>query len=752
MYVRVWLLLAALVSCLPVAAAQNAAPGTEAARRDSLVREGERELARKHPSRARELFEAVLDLDKHSVPAQLGLGKAAIQQKEWGDGISVFEDLLERDTSSLAAHLGAGICRREKGTQTALFLRAAQWNKAEAHFRRVLERDSAFQDVLFQYALLLDYRGNYHAALDLGERQLALRPDLPQAALDVLWLFRHFITTDDGSTIVPDLLARGSAHSRFFAGETLRRMGRYAEAEEIFQSLLLAPSLIPREAVYLALARLAFAQDEPVRAERLYWQAVDGISSWLGAAILFEDIKYIVSDAELSTYALLASDRKKSGFFHTFWAIRNPLPASPTNPRLAEHYQRFFVAEKLYEYFGFRTDFTNPDRQHYLEFPASFALNHEFNDKGLIYIRHGSPDDTYRTSGMSDPNDDPNESWLYYEKAGAPQMIFHFIMHNAVGNGWRFSSIPSDPGMYSNLIMWDVRYQRLLSGDELGRRSFELEFMDQAKKAVTEALNIDLHTWKKETRHFVIPHAIDAFRGAQGKTLLHVAFAIPLHPFRERLGDSAGTVRAEIGLSLSKSDGKLVASRLDTVVLPLSAARDETFIQLYRPAVLPDSIRVAMHCRDLQENTIGIWKEDLRVPDFTRPELSLSDLQFLLPSSSPASIEIHGVKVIVSPFTAVPRDRPLFVYWQMYNLVKDDDGRTGYRAELLVTPGESAPNDESVVVYHNDKEDTERDLAEFSRLDLGRFSTGLYTLTLRLTDRKRVQTLEKSRLFEITKP
>ncbi len=750
---RVPLLILLFALCLPDATAQHAVPlQPEIARRDSLVREGERALARRQAANAKELFKAALDLDGNSAAAAMGLGKTAVLERAWGDGISIFEDLLKLDSSNLAASLYAGVCRREKGTQTASFLRAGQWKKATEHFHRVLEHDSSFQDVLYQYALLRDYQGEYHDALDLGERQLAVRPDLAETARDVWWLFRHFIATDDGAALLPFLLKRGTPHSRYFAGETLRRMERYPEAGELFQSFLLSPSLIPPEAACLALARLSFAQDDPARGEQLYWQAVDRISSWLGAALLFEDIKYIVTDAELAAFSALVSDRKKSAFFHTFWNMRNPTPAGLTNPRLAEHYRRFFAAEKRYEYYGFRSDFTNPDRQHYLEFPASFVLNREFNDKGLIYIRHGEPNDSYRTTGASDPGDDPNESWLYYEQANIPRMMFHFMMHNSVGNDWRLGTLPTDPAMLNNLVMWDARYQKLLGDDQLGRRSFEFEFMEEAKSAVTTALATDLHTWKKDTRHFGIPHVIDAFRGAQGKTLLHIAFAIPLAPFREMPGDSEKTARMEMGLSLSTSDGKMLASRRDTLTLPLSAARDETLIQLYRYSVLPDSVRVAMHCRSLGHDLIGIWKEDLRAPDFARPDLSLSDLQFLLPSSSPAGIEIHGVKVVVSPFTAVPRNEPLFVYWQMYNLVRDDDGRAGYRAELLLTPGDAAPTDESVVVYRSEKEDAEPDLAEFARLDLHEFAKGPYTLTLRLTDRKRVQTLEKSRLFEITKP
>jgi hypothetical protein len=55
---------------------------------------------------------------------------------------------------------------------------------------------------------------------------------------------------------------------------------------------------------------------------------------------------------------------------------------------------RFLFAGKNYECYEFRSWSNNPDKLHSLRFPKSFTLNREFNDKGLIYIRHGEPDDT----------------------------------------------------------------------------------------------------------------------------------------------------------------------------------------------------------------------------------------------------------------------------------------------------------------------------------------------------------------------
>jgi len=128
----------------------------------------------------------------------------------------------------------------------------------------------------------------------------------------------------------------------------------------------------------------------------------------------------------------------------------------------------------------------------------------------------------------------------------------------------------------------------------------------------------------------------------------------------------------------------------------------------------------------------------------------LSDVEFLLPSNAKSSIEIDGVKVIASPFDAVPGDRPLFVYWQMYNLTKDIAGKTAYHSRVLLTPGEAGPGDGSTVVYEKDHTGQDESASELARIDVHALGKGLYTLTVEVTDRKMVRTFSGSRLVRLT--
>ena len=711
---------------------------------DSLVAAG-RELRIGNIERAKDLYSWVLHQDRKSTPAMIGLGKVAIEEHEWGEGCDRFQDAMDRDTGNVAAHYYGGICRREYGAQVAWILRKRQWQKSMDNFLWVIARDSSFEDVLYQLALLYRYQEDYEVALDMGRLQVERRPDLYAAALGLFKMYRHVVAVVSPGEIFKLLSRRHDPLAVYFAGEALRRQRRYDESERLLNEILSRSESVPTQAVHVSLARISFARGDDARGESEYWHAVDNISSWLGSAIVFEDIKYIVTDAELHHYESIASDRKKSAFFRLFWNLRNPSPAAKTNVRLAEHERRLIRAEREFEYYGFRTHFNDPDKLHYLHFPKAFSLNQEFNDKGLVYIRHGDPDDIQRTIG-----DELNESWLYNEREESPRRIFFFTETNSTANNWRLTSFPEDPQMWENLVMWDHRYNRLLHGQALDQAELQDEIRGESGTTVTGGLATDENTWKKEVKPFAMPHTVNAFRGDGGKSVVNVSYALPVDEIVKDRSDTLTTLRVEVGISMNSAGGEVMAAELDTLSFPLGSTPPGYFVELYRFVLRPDSVRIAMHARPLGLDMMSTWDARVRIPAYTASLPMLSDIELLLPSSAKSSIEIDGVKVIASPFDAVPRARPLYVYWQTYNLTKDADGKTAYRSRVLLTPGKTGPNDASVVAYDRDHTGQDESAAELARLDVHTFDRGMYTLTVEVTDRKMVRTFSGSILVELT--
>ena len=477
-----------------------------------------------------------------SVREMIGLGKAALAARNWSDARDLADRVMVIDAANPTAHYIAAIAHREIGAFAFREpgysgpSRYGDWGQSRKHFTWILDRDSSFEDVLYQFALLLRYEGDREGALDLDAAQIVKRPDLVGPQVGRYTLLKYFMVTEDSTYFITWLEKLPGSLPRYFMAETFRRHGNFAAAESLLTELLRHPGDVSPQAVRLSLARLRFQQGDAPSAEAEYWKAVQEIRSPLGSAVLFEDLKYIVSDGELEYYDNLDSVGPQRDFFRSFWNFRNPSLALGTNPRLREHIRRFVHAEQAFEYYGARTSFNNPDRQHELTFPRAFALNDEFNDMGLIYMRQGDPDDLVRHD-YSPFDEDPThsipsgkqtgtgvgtvdeqvraqevlqrakdnehlltythdsfESWLYHATPGSPRMMFHFQKHNAVGNNWRLVAVPSLDAMIDELQIWDSKFQRLYKGLEDDRLPLQTQLKFESKQVVKYALSTEKQT------------------------------------------------------------------------------------------------------------------------------------------------------------------------------------------------------------------------------------------------------------------
>jgi len=339
---------------------------------------------------------------------------------------------------------------------------------------------------------------------------------------------------------------------------------------------------------------------------------------------------------------------------------------------------------------------------------------------------------------------------LYEGTATTPRLIYHFQKHNSAAANWRLTSVPENTSLIEDLQTWDVKYRNLLSDNSFDKMTFADRLRQEAQQTVQYGLSTEEHTWEKKPVTIDIPHAVDAFRGSLGRGLVDISFAIPLPLIAADLGDTARRVDVEVGLSIIESRDRRAISALDTVPFMLSKASSGYFVDLFRYTLPPDSYAVAMHIRPLKGNVFGNWQQTVRVRDYTHAGLALSSLQFLFPSNEKSMLEIDGIKVRQSPFDIHVRNKPLYIYFQGYNLVKDDFGNTRYLVECVLVPINER-SDDGEVVLRSEKKGKEETAAEFYGLDVRKISTGVYRLLLRLTDKNRVHTVTTERFVEIRK-
>lgn len=705
---------------------------------DSLLASGDSLLAQNKLDGARNAFKAALKIDNSLSRAMAGLGKIAVAEEKWADAGDEFGKILDRDPGNIEANYFKAICYRENGKFKAFVLRRLDWDKSNKHFIKVLEKDSLFEDVVYQLALLKRYQESYQEAILLGQVQIRLRSELVEPQVKLFRFYRYFVAHTKKAEAINWLKQQPWLPARWAIAEKLRREGELTRADSVLMDLLNQPITMSWQPVYLTLSRIYYEQNFKNRAEYYYWRAINEIQNDVDASLVFEDIKYILTDQELASYQSLGSIDQKIDFFRTIWVSRDPTPAAATNYRLAEHYRRLIHAEKHYEFDGFRTWFNNPDKLGYLEFTKTYDLNEEFNDKGLIYIRHGQYDDWAITVAQDIAS---NESWLYYETQYTPKMVFHFLLENTTGY-WRFSPIITSPQMLEDRLQFGTIYYQLLRATPLERLAYEQEMAAESKEAVSKGLSTDRHTWEKKIKLLETPFSMSTFRGKMGKTSLEIYNAFSLSELADE--KNAVVIEVEKGVTIHNLAWQEIEKYHEKV--SLQPKKSESILDSYRFEVTPDSYHVAFYLRPSDTDFLGGWKYEIRVPDYSSHQLLISDIQLatrIEPASQPGKFEKNGLIVVPNPTRLFALNKPVYIYFEIYNLQQDLAERTSFIIEYTITLlqgkkkglfGLFSAGDQSSITTQVERSGSGERSVEYLAIDVSQLKAGEYDLIVKVTD------------------
>ncbi|HEX9106839.1 MAG TPA: GWxTD domain-containing protein [Longimicrobiales bacterium] len=162
-----------------------------------------------------------------------------------------------------------------------------------------------------------------------------------------------------------------------------------------------------------ALLRDSSRMQEGVKA---YFAGIDQLDA-ATAERYFEDVRHIATDREHERW-LHGDLAQRKALLRDFWTLRAAVAGREVGERLAEHYRRLAVAEEQYRR---ESGHGSPPLGAHTLLPND-SLS-PFDDRGVIYVRHGVPDHVIRT-----PSSElrPNETWAYDDAQGHPR-AFHFI-------------------------------------------------------------------------------------------------------------------------------------------------------------------------------------------------------------------------------------------------------------------------------------------------------------------------------------
>ncbi len=598
------------------------------------------------------------DRDNPLVHVRLGflayrIGEVTGVKQHYDDAASEFEWASELDPTWPYAWYGLGLAEVALGEHDLLFVESLReifgtdaLSKAANAFARAAELDPSFAQAGVDLA---------NTAIEHGQ----------EARLRVaLGALRRSASTPAGGRPAL-LLARGRVE---------RSLGEGDSARVAFERMLRAGG--DSGVASLELARSWFFLKQDQEGEDAYFRAADLARSPEAAALFRSDLEWIASSDELEEFdGLAAADRRK--WLERFWGRRDLLDVRRPGERLAEHYRRYFYALRHYRLGSRhrRYDVTNPFR----------SDQRTFDDRGLIYVRHGEPD---RRAVYTAPDVEPNESWLYRRSSG--DLIFHFTARDEVSDYKLVESLlnvfsletalavqtqgldaaPYAAGLLESREILHPVYGKMLTGGTSQQINAMTEERGVGNRAVEIGTKSDSYRlrFRSDLDGVVQPLILGDDTGAPTVVL---AFAVSGRSLTARTVGTTIAYPLELRVAVNRVGESDLAAFLDTTrvfATPRELGRRDHLSGVIELPLQPGAydFRVLLAQPHSDAGQVVTF-DSLGVPSFASGAVMVSDIVIGRDGARPVAI-VASDTVSVNPLATFPTGSVLSLYYQVYGL------------------------------------------------------------------------------------
>jgi GWxTD domain-containing protein len=731
-------------------------------------------------------IQAILPTAPNNATLNALLGGLYLRLGDEDKARSALELATQMDSTMAAAHFGLG--------RVHLELRKKP-KDAVRHFEAALRIDSTYADVRAQLALAYQKQGKRRLARKQAD--LAIRHE-PRLALPYRILAESYAKDNN------------RAASLIYFKRYLDRNPSDQETAYTFSLQLLEEK--EWDQLFEVTSRLSDSRSLPLLATALIHKgehesalaAFRDYTATLGEeeADLYEDITPVGLKREVLAYRTTIGETRKA-FLNRFWMLRDPFKTSGGAMRRAEHYRRVWHARR---HFGIK------------KFP--------WDRRGEIYIRYGKPfwrstskDLNAIVPAAAQQVQDMMASRLYGSESidhtfvGPVYPVRHqtdaglSLSNASVGSGellglqgfkpvtagsdW--STVPWESWIYTDIANgieisftdeflsgnFDYAPIPTLSEDDMTR--FErrdgspLQFISRMTELAPAALVAHVISIKPDRYDLALLEPLHffyealAFRGENGKTDLQINIALPIDNVAMD-EDPDTTVIVERRVVLLRGATEISRSVENLGVGINDQNRDLGLLAVERVNVTtkPGEYELRVQASRRNTNRVQVYGQALDLEDFSKTDLMLSDLQIAQyvgegDPDNPSKFARKGWDIRPAPARTFQRGEPLFVYYEIYNLTRDEFGQTryqiGYEVETRTSEGKiTIPflaklrrKQGEKIGFEFEQTGTEPDENDYFELDLSEAKPGNYELKMRVTDLATEQTVSKKAVFTVSR-
>ena len=318
---------------------------------------------------------------------------------------------------------------------------------------------------------------------------------------------------------------------------------------------------------FLETARTSYLARRPADGWAAYFNGARVARSPAAVALYRADLSWIADSAELMAFDAVSTPGERAAWLAEFWGKRDAVDARDVGERLAEHYRRWFQA---------RRDFRLVSRHRHYDVTERYRSTQAvFDDRGIIYLRHGEPD---RRARFVHTDVEANESWLYRLSSG--DLVFHFVARDDVSDYKLVESLVDVLGfsravrassmtdaqvgdLYASRHNFGALYTRVAASHRPVGTELATE-RTQGRRDIARGTTSDSYTRRFDLPMNVVASEFMTGEGTADTTagqLLHVVFAIPGERLSAAPAEAAGGLRypLQFRLLVADSTGHVVA-------------------------------------------------------------------------------------------------------------------------------------------------------------------------------------------------
>ncbi len=351
----------------------------------------------------------------------------------------------------------------------------------------------------------------------------------------------------------------------------------------------------------------------------------------LGA--LRSDLALVMPDSTLAAFDA-ATPPDRVVLTQRFFDRRDRDELHPSGARLREHYGRIDYSQRNFRLVSRTRQYDIQERYR--------STQAEFDDRGVIYVKHGAPDQRLQ---YNVPGIEPNESWRYRRDTG--DLLFHFVARQDVQDfrlveslfdilGFRAAMQARDSGAVDASSQSEglVRsreslspiYARMISAGRSGGGMLQVEERAAGRRSIATGTTSD--SWPLR---FTRPLEATIFAAAAGADRngpqLQLAFAVPGDGLRPEVIDAGFVYEFRIRATVLALDGSPIAA-IDTLRRFLTREPVPTGEQLLIRVpirVVPGSQTVRASIESSRAGVVS-RRDTMVVTSPVATELGLSDL------------------------------------------------------------------------------------------------------------------------------